>query len=59
MNMQQNNISENNFEQCIKCTVCTGYCPVFLIGIIAKLVGILSGYSGESRVSRSEAGRSG
>ena len=28
MNMQQNNISENNFEQCIKCTVCTVYCPV-------------------------------
>ena len=19
--------SENNFEQCIKCTVCTAYCP--------------------------------
>ena len=28
MNMQQVNISENNFEQCIKCTVCTVYCPV-------------------------------
>ncbi len=28
MNMQQSNISENNFEQCIKCTVCTVYCPV-------------------------------
>lgn len=28
MNMQQYNISENNFEQCIKCTVCTVYCPV-------------------------------
>lgn len=28
MNMQQNNISENYFEQCIKCTVCTVYCPV-------------------------------
>lgn len=22
------NISENNFEQCLKCTVCTAYCPV-------------------------------
>ncbi|MGL5957626.1 MAG: anaerobic glycerol-3-phosphate dehydrogenase subunit GlpC [Phocaeicola sp.] len=22
------NISDNNFEQCIKCTVCTVYCPV-------------------------------
>ena len=22
------NISENNFEQCVKCTVCTVYCPV-------------------------------
>ena len=28
MNLQQYNISENNFEQCIKCTVCTVYCPV-------------------------------
>lgn len=26
--MQENNISDNNFEQCIKCTVCTVYCPV-------------------------------
>ncbi len=26
--MQDRNISENNFEQCIKCTVCTVYCPV-------------------------------
>lgn len=28
MNMQERNISDNNFEQCIKCTVCTVYCPV-------------------------------
>lgn len=28
MNLQQHNVSENNFEQCIKCTVCTVYCPV-------------------------------
>lgn len=28
MEMQEHNISENNFEQCIKCTVCTVYCPV-------------------------------
>ncbi len=28
MNLQQYNISANNFEQCIKCTVCTVYCPV-------------------------------
>lgn len=28
MNLQQYNLSENNFEQCIKCTVCTVYCPV-------------------------------
>lgn len=28
MDFQQHNISENNFEQCIKCTVCTVYCPV-------------------------------
>lgn len=31
MNLQQYNISENNFEQCIKCTVCTVYCPVIPI----------------------------
>ena len=29
MNLQQhNNTSDNNFEQCIKCTICTVYCPV-------------------------------
>ncbi|WP_077153177.1 anaerobic glycerol-3-phosphate dehydrogenase subunit GlpC [Bacteroides bouchesdurhonensis] len=28
MNSQQYNISNNNFEQCIKCTICTVYCPV-------------------------------
>lgn len=26
--MQENNFSKNNFEQCIKCTICTAYCPV-------------------------------
>ena len=25
---QIKNISENNFEQCLKCTICTVYCPV-------------------------------
>ena len=44
MNMQQNNISENNFEQCIKCTVCTVYCPVIPVN---------------PEYPRSEAGRSG
>lgn len=28
MNIQDKNISKNNFEQCIKCTICTAYCPV-------------------------------
>ena len=28
MSLQQHNISDNNFEQCIKCTICTVYCPV-------------------------------
>lgn len=28
MKYQQNNISENNFEQCTKCTICTVYCPM-------------------------------
>lgn len=28
MTLQQHNISSNNFEQCIKCTICTTYCPV-------------------------------
>lgn len=27
-NLQKINISDNNFEQCIKCTICTVYCPV-------------------------------
>jgi len=26
--MQRENISANNFEECIKCTICTAYCPV-------------------------------
>ncbi len=25
------NISDNNFEQCVKCTICTVYCPVVLV----------------------------
>ncbi len=28
MEYQVNNISNNNFEECIKCTICTVYCPV-------------------------------
>lgn len=28
MTAENTNISENNFEQCLKCTVCTAYCPV-------------------------------
>lgn len=28
MNLQQHNVSQNNFEQCIKCTICTVFCPV-------------------------------
>jgi glycerol-3-phosphate dehydrogenase subunit C len=28
MEYQHNNISKNNFEDCIKCTICTVYCPV-------------------------------
>lgn len=28
MNYLKSNISSNDFEQCIKCTVCTVYCPV-------------------------------
>lgn len=28
MKYQGKNISENNFEQCIKCTICTVYCPM-------------------------------
>ncbi|MBQ9073555.1 MAG: 4Fe-4S dicluster domain-containing protein, partial [Muribaculaceae bacterium] len=28
MNYLKSNISENNFEQCVKCTICTDYCPV-------------------------------
>ncbi len=29
--MQEHNISDNNFEQCIKCAVCTEYCPVLKV----------------------------
>lgn len=28
MEIQEKNISRDNFEQCIKCTICTVYCPV-------------------------------
>ena len=28
MSMEHKNISENNFEQCTKCTICTVYCPM-------------------------------
>lgn len=28
MTLQEQNISDNNFESCIKCTICTIYCPV-------------------------------
>lgn len=28
MDYQEHNLSDNNFEQCIKCTICTVYCPV-------------------------------
>lgn len=28
MDYQRENLSDNNFEQCIKCTICTVYCPV-------------------------------
>ncbi|MBR4756239.1 MAG: anaerobic glycerol-3-phosphate dehydrogenase subunit C [Bacteroidales bacterium] len=29
--MQDKNISFKNFEQCIKCTICTAYCPVVAV----------------------------
>ena len=29
--MQEKNLSTNNFEQCIKCTICTAYCPVVAV----------------------------
>ena len=31
MEYQVENISQNNFEQCIKCTICTVYCPVIAV----------------------------
>ncbi len=31
MNYQEQNISVNNFEECIKCTICTAYCPVMAV----------------------------
>jgi len=29
--MQEKNTSFNNFEQCIKCTICTAYCPLVAV----------------------------
>lgn len=29
--VNKQNISENDFEQCIKCTICTVYCPVTIV----------------------------
>ena len=34
MGYQKNNISTNDFEQCIKCTICTVYCPVSAVNPI-------------------------
>ncbi len=31
MDIQHRNISDNNFEDCIKCTICTVYCPVTVV----------------------------
>ncbi|MCM1348607.1 MAG: anaerobic glycerol-3-phosphate dehydrogenase subunit GlpC [Firmicutes bacterium] len=31
MELQVSNISPNNLEQCIKCTICTVYCPVLSV----------------------------
>lgn len=31
MDCQEKNISPNNFEECIKCTICTVYCPVLSV----------------------------
>ena len=32
--MQEKNISVNNLEQCVKCTVCTAYCPVLKVSTV-------------------------
>jgi len=32
--MQEKNISANELEQCVKCTVCTAYCPVLKVSVI-------------------------
>ena len=29
--MQKHNISPNNFEQCVKCAICTDFCPVLKV----------------------------
>lgn len=34
MEMQYDNISVNNFEQCSKCSICTAYCPVTAVNPI-------------------------
>lgn len=33
MDYQKQNISANDFEQCIKCTICTVYCPVAAVNV--------------------------
>lgn len=32
--MQEKNISINELEQCVKCTICTAYCPVLKVSVI-------------------------
>ena len=31
MNLQEYTVSKHNFEECMKCTVCTAYCPVLQV----------------------------
>lgn len=46
--MESINKSDNNFEQCLKCTICTVYCPVFAVN--PKFVGPKHGGPDQERL---------
>ena len=31
MKLQEYTVSKHNFEECMKCTICTAYCPVLQV----------------------------
>ena len=40
MKLQEYTESKHNFEECMKCTVCTAYCPVLQVNpLVSTLIG--------------------